>query len=117
MKVENLFNLTNYRDHPENKDYLVFFFYNFEQGYFFEHLLNQNTIAHEMFIEEGEKPIMLFGVRKRNFKEVLELSNLSYTEFKKPFIAHKWARFAILGFTIAAVLVAIIGYYISLKQG
>ena len=82
MKVENLLNLTNYRGHPENKDYLVFFFYNFEQGYFFQNLLHQNTLEHEMFIEEGEKPIMLFGIRKRHFKEALELSNMSYAKFK-----------------------------------
>ena len=112
-KVENLFNLTNYRDHPENKDYLVFFFYNMEQGYYFQHLLNQNSMEHEMFIEEEEKPMMLFGVRKRHFKEVLELSNLSYAKYKKPFIGNKWIRFAVLGFTIAMVLIAIVGYLIS----
>ena len=114
-KVENLFNLTNYRDHPDNKDYVVFFFYNFEQGHFFQHLLNQNNLEHELFIEEEEKPIMLFGIRRRHFKQALDLSNLSYVKFKKPFIANKWIRFAVLGFTVAMVLIAIIGYFISLR--
>jgi hypothetical protein len=112
-KVENLFNLTNYRDHPENKDYLVFFFYNFDQGYYFQHLLNQNAVDHEMFIEEEEKPVILFGIRKRNFKQALALSDLSYAKFKKPFIANKWIRFSILGFTIIMVLIAIVGYFLS----
>jgi 3-deoxy-D-manno-octulosonic-acid transferase len=114
-KVENLFNLTNYRDLPENKDYLVFFFYNFDQGYYFQHLLNQNAVDYEMFIEEEEKPIMMFGVRKRHFKQVLALSDLSYARFKKPFIANMWIRYAILGFTVTVVLIAIIGYFLSSK--
>jgi hypothetical protein len=114
-KVENLFNFTNYRDHPENKDYLVFFFYNFDQGYYFQHLLNQNAMEFEMFIEEDEKPIMLFGIRKRYFKQALALSDLSYARFKKPFISNKWLRYTILGFTVTAVLLAIVGYFISLR--
>ena len=114
-KVENLFNLTNYRDHPENKDYLVFFFYNFEQGYYFQHLLNQNSLEHEMFIEEEEKPVILFGIRKRHFKQALTLSDLSYAKFKKPFISNNWIRYAILGLTIAVVLFAIFGYFLSQK--
>ena len=112
-KVENLFNLTNYRDHPENKDYKVFFFYNFEQGDYFKQLLENEPLEHEVFIEEGSKPIMLFGIRKRHFNQALDLNSLSYARFKKPFIANKWIRFAVLGFTIGAIIVAIIGYFLS----
>jgi len=115
-RVENLFNLTNYRDHPENKDYIVFFFYNFEQGSYFQHLLHQNSLEHESFIEEGEKPLMLFGIRKRHFKHALDLNNLSYARFKKPFIPNKWIRYAVLGFTIVVIIIAIVGYFLSVKQ-
>ena len=112
-KVENLFNLTNYRDHPENKDYKVFFFYNLEQGNYFKQLLEQEPLEYELFIEEDAKPIMLFGIRKRHFKQALDLNSLSYARFKKPFIANKLIRFAVLGFTIAALIIAIIGYFMS----
>lgn len=114
-KVENLFNLTNYRDHPENKDFKVFFFYNFEQGNYFKQLLENESLEFELFIEEEAKPIMLFGIRKRYFNKALDLSNLSYARFKKPFIANKMIRFAVLGFTIIAIAIAIIGYFLSLK--
>ena len=112
-KVENLFNLTNYRDHPENKDYKVFFFYNLEQGNYFKQLLEQEPLEYELFIEEEAKPIMLFGIRKRHFKQARDLSDLSYAKFKKPFIGNKWIRFAVLGFTIGAIIIAIIGYFLS----
>ena len=112
-KVENLFNLTNYRDHPENKDYKVFFFYNFEQGDYFKQLLENEPLEYELFIEEESKPIMLFGIRKRYFKQALDLNSLSYARFKKPFIGNKLIRFAVLGFTIVALAIAIIGYFLS----
>ena len=112
-KVENLFNLTNYRDHPENKDYIIFFFYNFEQGNYFKQLLEKEPLEFEVFIEEESKPIMLFGIRKRYFNQALDLSSLSYARYKKPFIANKLIRFAVLGFTIVAVTIAIIGYFLS----
>ena len=114
-KAENLFNLTNYRDHPENKDYKVFFFYNFEQGNYFKQLLEDESLEFEAFIEEEAKPIMLFGIRKRHFNQALDLNSLSYARFKKPFIANKLIRFAVLGFTIIAITIAIIGYLLSLK--
>lgn len=114
-KAENLFNLTNYRDHPENEDYKVFFFYNFEQGNYFKQLLENEPIEFELFIEKESKPIMLFGIRKRYFKQAIDLNSLSYARFKKPFIANKWIRFTVLGFTILAITIAIIGYFLSLN--
>ena len=112
-KVENLFNLTNYRDHPENKDFKVFFFYNFKQGEYFKQLLENEPLEFELFIEKEAKPIMLFGIRKRHFNQALDLNSLSYARFKKPFIANKLIRFAVLGFTILALAIAIIGYFMS----
>jgi hypothetical protein len=114
-KVENFFNLTNYRDHPEYKDYKIFFFYNFEQGNYFKQLLEDEQLEFELFIEEETKPIMLFGIRKRFFNQALDLNSLSYARFKKPFIANKLIRFAVLGFTIITITIAIIGYFLSLK--
>ena len=111
---EELFNLVNYKEHPENSDFMVFFHYNFKQGYFFEHLLKQNHIDHELFIEDKvEKPVMLFGIRKRYFKKAEELNNLSYARFKKPFIPFKWLRVIILVITASAILFAIAGYFLS----
>lgn len=59
-KIENLFNLTNYRDHPEDKDYIVFFHYNMEQANYFESLLKKEEIEYESFLEEGSKNLLCF---------------------------------------------------------
>lgn len=113
-KVENLFNLTNYREHPVEKDYQVFFFYNLEQGRFFETKLLQEGISHEYVIEEeNDKPIMLFGIHKRDFRRALVQNDLSFAAYKKPFISNKFIRYSILFITIGLVIFALFGYYLS----
>ena len=78
-------------------------------------MLEDEPLEFEVFIEEGAKPIILFGIRKRHFNQALDLNSLSYARFKKPFIANKLIRFAVLGITILAIAIAIIGYFLSLK--
>jgi hypothetical protein len=113
-KVENLFNLTNYRDHPEEKDYRVFFFYNLEQAAFFETQLVNEGIQYESFKEdETDKTVVLFGIHKRDFRRALIQNDLSFAAHKKPFISNKLIRYSILFITIALVLFALIGYFIS----
>jgi len=113
-KIENLFNLTNYRDHPENKDYKVFFYYNKEQADHFESLLIQEAINYESYYEkDSNKPIMLFGIHNREFRKAEKLNTLSYAAFKKSFIPNKWLRNAILIITFGLVLFALIGYLSS----
>lgn len=108
---DRIFNLTNYRDHPENKDYVVFFFYLIEQGRYFDSLLLSNGIDYESFEETDGKPKLLFAVRKRDFKEALKLNELSYAQFKKPFITNKWLKYSVLLTTLFLVLFAIWGYF------
>jgi hypothetical protein len=113
-KTENLFNLTNYRDHPDNDNYKVFFHYNMEQGKHFQSLLDKEQIAYEFFLEEESKQtIMLFAVHKRDFRNALLQNDLSYAAFKKRFIPNSLLRNAILIITISFVLFAIIGYFMS----
>lgn len=110
-KLDHLFNLTNYRDHPENGDYQVFFYYNMEQAKFFESLLNKEGIAYESILEEeGKRPVMLYGIHKREFRKALLQNDLSYASFKKRFISNKWLRNGVLIITLAFVLFALIGY-------
>ncbi len=113
-KVENLFNLTNYRDHPDNDSYKVFFHYNMDQANHFKSLLEKEGIQFESFLEEEEeKQVMLFGVHKRDFRKAMLQNDLSYAAFKKRFIPNSWLRNAILIVTIGLVLFALIGYIIS----
>lgn len=113
-KAENLFNLTNYRDHPENEDYKVFFHYNFEQAAYFESLLKEEGIEYESFLEkEAKREVMLFGIHKRDFRRALEKNDMSYAKFKKRFIPNTIIRNTILIVTLAIFLFALIGYILS----
>lgn len=113
-KVENLFNLTNYRDHPENKDFRVVFFYNLEQAKHFESLLNEENIAFESFLEkDAKKELMLYGIHKRDFRRASVLNDASFARYKKKFISNTWIRNSILIITIALVLFAVVGYFMS----
>jgi len=110
-KIENLFNLTNYRDHPEDKDYIVFFHYNMDQANYFESLLKKEGIEFESFLEEeAKKPVMLFAIHKKRFRKALVQNELSYASFKKPFIPFKWLRYSLLIIIFILTLIALIGY-------
>ena len=113
-KAENLFNLTNYRDHPENKDYRVIFFYNMEQAEYFETMLRNENIEFESFLEkDAKKEVMLYGIHKRDFRKASVLNDASFASYKKKFISNSWLRNSILIITIGLVLFAVIGYFIS----
>lgn len=113
-KVENLFNLTNYRDHPEDKDYRVIFFYNLDQAHYFETLLKKENIEFESFLDkDAKKEVMLFGVHKRDFKKASLLNDASFAFYKKRFISNDWLRNSVLLITIALVLFALVGYFMS----
>lgn len=113
-KVENMFNLTNYRDHPENLDYKVFFFYNMEQARYFEAQLNKEEIPFESYLEnESDKEVMLFGIHKRDFRKALLQNDLSFAAYKKPFIGNKLIRNTVLIITLGFILFALIGFFMS----
>jgi hypothetical protein len=113
-KVENMFNLSNFREHPENKDYQVFFFYNMEQAHYFETQLLKENIAYESFLEkESKREMMLFAVHRRDFRRAVIQNDLSFAAFKKPFIPNSFLRYSVLIITIALILFALAGYFMS----
>lgn len=110
-KAENLFNLTNYRDHPDNKNYKVFFHYNMEQAEYFKTLLIEENIDFEAFLEkESKQDVMLFGIHKRDFRRALLQNEMSYAKYKKPFIQNKAIRYTVLFFTLILFIIALIGF-------
>jgi hypothetical protein len=110
-KIENLFNLTNYKDHPEDENHVVFFFYNLEQAAYFENLLKKETIEFESFLDEDAKrSVMLYAIHRKYFRRALIQNDLSYAGFKRKFIPQIWLRYAVLLFTLGLTLFALIGY-------
>ena len=110
-KIENLFNLTNYKDHPEDENHIVFFYYNLEQATYFENLLIKEKIEFESFLDEDAKrKVMLYAVHRKYFRRALIQNDLSYAGFKRKFIPQMWLRYAVLLFTLALTLFALYGY-------
>lgn len=107
---DNLFNLTNYRDHPEQSNVVVFFFYKIPQGRYFEELLREENIDFESFEEQEPENRLLVAVYRRNLKSAIRINGMTYARFKKPFIPNPILKYAILAFTVMIILFAIWGY-------
>ena len=113
-RVDNLFNLTNYREHPEDKSYWIFFYYKMEQADYFEACLIEERIKYESFLEEETKrPVKLFAIHKHDFERANRLNEKSYAEYKTKFIPNKGLRYGLLIFVVALVIFALIGSLLS----
>lgn len=101
--------LTNYHTHPENKDYTVFTFKNFEQGNYFESELIAHNIPFEKAIDDDEKVIM-FGIKTTFFEQAQKINVDSFAKYKKAFIPDNTIRYTVLSIFFILLTLAILGY-------
>jgi hypothetical protein len=111
---EGMLRVTNYKDHPTNQFYKVFFFYKQEQADYFASLLKEKNLFFERDedIKLGE-PIYLFAIKKKDLATVYTLNNIAIGKFRGKFITNKFGRIALIIFGFAIIALAIIGYFIS----
>ena len=64
-----MFNITNYYDHPIRPGYTIFKFFDKNRAVYFEELLKKESVWFESSIDEDEKMIYLFGVKKSDHKK------------------------------------------------
>ena len=105
------FDFTNWREHPSDSRYTIFFYKTQNESDYFRELLKTNNIWFEYNYEESEANYKhYFAVNKTNEKEVIKLNHLSIGEYRKPFIGNNILRyiFVIVMFSILAL--AIISY-------
>ena len=108
---EGFLKLTNHKDHPTNKAYKVFFFYEEIQAEFFENILKEKNIPFEKDEENTNNgKVFLFGIRKSDNREVTQLNYLTLGKFRTPFIAKKWVQYLIIIFGFLLVIFAVISY-------
>jgi len=112
---EGLFQLTNYRDHPSNNLYKVFFFNDEQRAKHFENLLNEKKIPYESDTEEyKDAPLYLYGISKTHLSEALDCNFLTMAKFRKPLLgANKWFRYGLVIFSIVLLAIAVTGYILS----
>ncbi len=112
---EGIFQLTNYRDHPTNNLYKVFFFREEQRAHYFEGLLKEKNIPFERDTEEYKKsPLYLYGIRKTHLSEALDCNFLTMAKFRKPLLgANKWFRYGLILISLLLLVLAAIGYSLS----
>ena len=114
MNLEEIFDFTNWREHPTKKRYFVFFFTSLEQGDHFEILLTENQIWFEKFKDEDQpnRPIW-FAIGKNDMEQVKYLNNLTLGKYRKPFMPNRIFRWFVIVFAILVLGLAITGAIIN----
>ena len=108
---EGFLKLTNHNDHPTNKAYKVFFFYDKEKAHYFETSLKERNIHFERGEEESNRGLVyLFGVRKTDNQIVQKLNYEALGKFRSPIISSYWGRISIYAICLLIIIFAIISY-------
>jgi len=112
-KAFEAFNLTNYREHPENPRYVVFFFKDEIKANYFEQKLKENGFWFERDItkRKDESDLHLFGVRKNDYEKVLQINFDTVGKFRGRSIPGKYTGLFVLIITFIFVTIGLIGYY------
>ena len=109
---EGLLKLTNHKDHPTNKAYKVFFFYKKEQSEYFKEMLDKNNIFYEFGIDENnQRKVFLFGIRKSDNAQVLEINYITFGKFRDTIIRQKWAQYTVILLGIIIIIFSVFSYF------
>ncbi|MFP5470332.1 MAG: hypothetical protein ACLGGV_01950 [Bacteroidia bacterium] len=109
---EGMLRVANYKDHPTNPYYKVFFFYKKEQADYFASLLKENNVwAEQDEAERAGEPMYLFGIKKKDLELVHKLNNIAIGKFRQKLIPNKYGRIFIVVFGIVVIALSIIGYF------
>ena len=112
LRMQHHLILTNHKDHPTNKAYKVFFFYKEEQSEYFKEMLDKNNIFYEFGIDENnQRKVFLFGIRKSDNAQVLEINYTTLGKFRDPFIRQKWAQYTVILLGIIIIIFSVFSYF------
>ena len=107
----SLIELNNFREHPENKSYMVFIYSDYEMALCFEDQLTEAGLEFEKDISEsGPNKRYLYGIRKRDFSAAKEMNHVALGLHRKPFMPDPVLRIFVLALTAGLITLAIIGY-------
>ena len=103
----------NYEPHEKQRSYMVFYFYAKDHADYFEALLIENEIPFER--GQGRDLIRrhLFGVHRRHLELAQSLNDEVGNYYRKPFLGEKRFRNFVLIFTLSAIILAVLGYFLS----
>jgi len=103
--------LVNWYPHPADNRYEVFEFNDAELAQEFAEDLGRAGVEAERGEREEEgTTVFLFGVHRSRFKEALRVNHLLHGRHRRPFIAHRGLRWAMLLITALAVGLGLMGW-------
>jgi len=103
--------LVNYVHHPENENYIVYRFSDFNRSKAFEvELIKFNIWFEKAFEESKTQKMILFCVQKKDFIQTQKLNFLIESRNKKRMIPSKRLRFGLFFFTSLIIIFAVFGY-------
>lgn len=105
-----ILNITNYDDHPEDANWMVFRFPTDAMAGEFTQLLDQARIGHERDGAGG--PPFLVGVKQRHREQAVRLNYTVLGRHREPFIADGLLRKVVLGFVALIMLLAVAGFVV-----
>jgi len=110
MNLEAL-DFTNWREHPSDNRYTVFFFKTEKESNYFENLLKINKLWFEANIDDEEpKYKFYFAVHKLDTTAIVKLNNRTLGEFRKPSIENNYLRYGLILMMMVIMTLAIIGF-------
>lgn len=110
MNLEAL-DFTNWREHPSDNRYNVFFFKTEKESIYFENLLTKNNLWFEANIDEDEPNYQFyFAVNKLDTRAIIKLNNRTLGEYRKPSIENNYLRYGLIIMMIIIMTLAVIGY-------
>lgn len=106
---------TNWYTHPGDNRYHVFEFRSVQLADEYQRDLEAAGIAFERapVEQEGDTVVERFGIHRREFQAALKVNHLLHGRHRRPFIAHKGLRWAMLLITAGVVGLAIMGWMSS----
>lgn len=108
-----MLNITNYSDHPTRIGYTVYRFFEKERADYFEALLKKENVYFESSVEEDDRTLYLFGVKKGDSKKAMNANYLVSGRYRKKIIPNIYLRWGIILFATSMVILAIIGTFLK----
>lgn len=106
------FDFTNWREHPSDNRYEVFFFKTKNESDYFTNLLNTHKIWFEYSEELEEDPYKYyFGIKRTDLNQVKELNHLTLGKFRQPFLGNSVIKYTMVIFMLVVMTIAIISYF------
>jgi hypothetical protein len=111
--TERYFRIVNYYDHPQNPSYMVFHFLKKEQSDTFRESLIAENIPFESETDTEKNTVYLYAVKKNYSKRAIRLNFLAIGQHREKFIGDPVLRWALLGFFLIAVALALAGLFLN----